>query len=101
MFDIPSKQDDDDGAVIEGRRLSHVETGASPLFIYSPGRFMNCHHELLDKLQTHPTHRSLKKHNGPSHANGLNKPITSPISAVPQYRISLESLERSKTVLVD
>mmetsp|Transcript_24540 Transcript_24540/g.42002 ORF Transcript_24540/g.42002 Transcript_24540/m.42002 type:complete len:1055 (+) Transcript_24540:79-3243(+) len=46
MFDIPAGNDDG-----PEKRLTHVETGASPLFIHSPGNSVECHNGLLDKLQ--------------------------------------------------
>ena len=66
MFDnalSEQEEGDDTKPLAVGRRLVHVETGASPLFIHSPGRFMNCHQGLLNKLQVDPSHRNLKWHN--------------------------------------
>ena len=72
MFDTPSQESENDESSLVGRRLAHIETGVSPLFIHSPGHFMNCHHGLLDKLQTHPTERKLKRHNA-QNARTLNE----------------------------
>jgi hypothetical protein len=49
MFDhLPAAGSED--ASFLGRRLVHSETGASPLFIHSPGGFNDCHEELFSKL---------------------------------------------------
>eukprot|EP00581_Thalassiosira_minuscula_P028591 CAMPEP_0183755862 /NCGR_PEP_ID=MMETSP0739-20130205/4565_1 /TAXON_ID=385413 /ORGANISM="Thalassiosira miniscula, Strain CCMP1093" /LENGTH=1102 /DNA_ID=CAMNT_0025992861 /DNA_START=157 /DNA_END=3465 /DNA_ORIENTATION=+ len=75
MFDVPA--DEKDEAPV-GRRLEHIETGASPLFIHSPGRFMDCHQGLLDKLQV-TSERSLKIHSvNSSGAASLTTPAPTP-----------------------
>ena len=44
------------------KRLMHDETRTSPLFIHSPGKFMECHNKLLDKLQpSTSSHRHLEE----------------------------------------
>ena len=66
MFELPQQEGDElESSTVTGRRLVHAETGTSPLFIHSPGRFMECHHNLLDMLQARSSHRDLrwnKKH---------------------------------------
>jgi len=59
VFDALPKQDDDDEKSPQAKRLVHLETGKSPLFIHSPGQFTKCHLGLLDKLQLRPTKRAL------------------------------------------
>jgi hypothetical protein len=66
MFELPQQEGDElESSTVTGRRLVHAETGTSPLFIHSPGQFMECHHNLLDMLQARSSHRDLrwnKKH---------------------------------------
>ena len=60
MFELPQQEGDElESSTVTGRRLVHAETGTSPLFIHSPGRFMECHHNLLDMLQARSSHREL------------------------------------------
>jgi hypothetical protein len=49
MFDYLPAAGSEDASFL-GRRLVHSETGASPLFIHSPGGFNDCHEELFSKL---------------------------------------------------
>jgi hypothetical protein len=35
---------------VKGERLSHIETGSTPLFIHSPGGFVSCHESLANQL---------------------------------------------------
>ena len=61
MFELPQQEGDElESSTVTGRRLVHAETGTSPLFIHSPGRFMECHHNLLDMLQARSSHRDLR-----------------------------------------
>ncbi len=50
MFDFQYQPGDSARTPLAGRRLSHVDTGATPLFIHSSGKFTSCQDSMLDKL---------------------------------------------------
>jgi len=85
MFDFPLAlgSSGSDDTLLAGRRLVHTETGASPLFIHSPGEIIKCHYQLLDKLN--PPWKPDKK-GGEVNEDSKPKPlyIQDPTSNIPR-----------------